>query len=59
MTNYRLTLITLGVFLFTSIWVYSMVFSLSEYYTTMTCFIVFGGTMWTLGRQLGSTDETN
>ena len=57
--NFKLIMMTLGVFLFTTIWVYSRVFSISDYYITMTCFIVFGGTMWTLGRHLSSLDETN
>tara|TARA_Y100001970_G_C14199265_1_gene840127 strand:+ start:1612 stop:1788 length:177 start_codon:yes stop_codon:yes gene_type:complete len=57
--NLRLVGLTLGVFLFTCIWTYSRVFSISDYYTIMTCFIVFGGTMWTLGRHLERIDENN
>jgi len=59
MTKDKLIVMTLGVFLFTSIWVYTRVFSLSDYYTTMTCFIVFGGTMWNLGREFESGNEIN
>jgi len=59
MTNYKLILITLGVFLFAAIWIYSNVFSLNDYYTTMTCFIVFGGAMYELGKHARGVDENN
>tara|TARA_B100000287_G_scaffold101018_1_gene93177 strand:- start:258 stop:425 length:168 start_codon:yes stop_codon:yes gene_type:complete len=42
----------LGVFLFSGIWIYTRVHSITDYYITMMCFIIFGMTIWNLSREL-------